>query len=230
MHYFGNLGHSGIIIPAAAILFGFLLWSDRGADAIALLAALTVCLAATLIAKLAFHACDSPVSTFGIESPSGHVSFSVAFYGCLVLIFAAGRPGWQRTSAYLGAVLLVLLVGTGRVAVEAHTWPEVVAGAAIGGISIFAFQALRGPSRHLTLPSSAIAFGIPIAAVSLAVILLFARHWTPEPYIEAAASRLALLLELCGATGADDEHNNRSLVSGRDRIAPMRTHLRGMSL
>jgi membrane-associated phospholipid phosphatase len=197
MHYFGNLGHSAILLPAAAVLFGFLLWSDRRADAIALLAALTICLVATLVAKLTFHACDSPVSTFGIESPSGHVSFSAVFYGCLVLIFAAGRPGWQRTSAYFGAALLVLLIGVGRVAVEAHTWPEVVAGMTIGGISLFVFQALRGPSRAVALPFNAIAFGIPGVAVLLAIILLLARHWTPEPFIEAAALRFNLLTDYC---------------------------------
>jgi membrane-associated phospholipid phosphatase len=204
MHYFGNFGHSAIIIPSAAILISFLFWSNRRADAIALLAALAVCLVATLIAKLAFQACDSAASVFRIESPSGHVSFSAVFYGCLVLIFAAGRPGWQRTCAFFGAALLVLLIGAGRIAVEAHTWPEVVAGAAIGGVSILVFQTLRGPSRLLALPFSAIAFGIPIAAALLVTILLFARHWTPEPFVEAAALRLSLPLELCGARGVDD--------------------------
>jgi hypothetical protein len=60
------------------------------------------------------------------------------------------------------------------------------------------FQALRGPPRPLAVPFRAIAFGVPVAAVFLTIILSAARRWTPEPLIEAAALRLDLFLSLCG--------------------------------
>jgi hypothetical protein len=100
MSHIGNLGHSAILFPAAFILCCVLLWFRRRADALALLAALTFCLAITLVAKLAFHACESRALAFGIESPSGHASFSASFYGCLVLLAASGRQLWQRISFY----------------------------------------------------------------------------------------------------------------------------------
>lgn len=198
MSHIGSLGHSAILFPAALALFGFLVWLGRRADALAFIAALAVCLATTLVAKLAFHACDSGVPAFGIQSPSGHTSFSAVFYGCVALLVSAGRQSSQRIAIYVGAALFVYLIGVSRIVVEAHTWPDVAAGLAIGVISILVFQALRGPARPLAVSFRAIAFGVPIGAVLLTIILFFARHWTPEPLIEAAALRLNLLQNLCG--------------------------------
>jgi membrane-associated phospholipid phosphatase len=198
MSHIGNLGHSAILLPAALVLCGFLLWSDRRADARALIAAIGVCLAATLIAKIAFFACESRVFLPEIRSPSGHASFSTTFYGCLALIVAAGRPSWQRALVYAGTALFVLLIGASRIVVEAHTLTDVWAGAAIGAVSVLVFQALRGPPRRLAVPFVALAFGVPVGAVLISIILLFARHWTPEARIDAAALRLDRWLNICG--------------------------------
>jgi membrane-associated phospholipid phosphatase len=197
MSHIGSFGHSAILFPASLALFGFLLWLGRRADALAFLAAVIVCLIAALIAKLAFQACEPRNLAFGIESPSGHVSFSAVFYGCLALMLAAGRPPWQKVVLYAGAALWVILIGASRIVVEAHTLPDVAAGLAIGAISILTYQALRGPPRPLALSFRAIAFGAPAAAFLVVVILYFARHWTPEPLIEAVALRLGLLSGLC---------------------------------
>jgi len=198
MSHIGNLGHSAILLPASLALFCFLLWLGRRADALAFLAAVIVCLVAALVAKLAFHACESRDLAFGIESPSGHVSFGAVFYGCLALLVCAGRPLWQRIVIGAGATLFVVLIGASRIVVWAHTLPDVVAGLAIGMVSILVFQALRGPPRPLALSFSAIAFGAAVGVALVVVILSFARHWTPEPLIEAAAWRLGLWLDACG--------------------------------
>ena len=42
MSHIGNLGHSAILLPASLVLFCFLLWLGRRADALAFLAALSV--------------------------------------------------------------------------------------------------------------------------------------------------------------------------------------------
>ncbi|WP_158816981.1 phosphatase PAP2 family protein [Methylocapsa sp. S129] len=198
MSHIGGLGHSAILFPASLALFGFLLWLGRRADALAFVAALTVCLVATLVAKLAFHACESNVAAFGVESPSGHASFSAVFYGCAALVIAGGRPPWARMGVYAVAALFVFLIGVSRVVVGAHTFPDVVVGLGIGMISILVFHALRGPPRPLAISLRAVAWGIPTGAVLLTIILYFARRWTAEPLIEAVALRLNLLLNLCG--------------------------------
>ena len=197
MSHIGGFGHSAILFPASLALFGLLLWLGRRSDALAFLAALIVALVGTLIAKLAFHACEQGSLTFGVESPSGHVSFSAVFYGCVALALGAGRPPWQKVVLYAVAALWVALIGASRIVVEAHNLPDVVAGLIIGAISILTYWALRGPPRPLALSFRAIALGAPAVAVVIAVILYFARHWTPEPLIEAVALRLGLLLDVC---------------------------------
>lgn len=197
MSHIGNVGHSAILFPASLAFFGCLFWFDRRADAIAFGAALTACLLATLVAKMGFHACASKLLILGIESPSGHASFSAMFYGCIALVFAVGRPLWQRIVAYAGAGLLVLLIGASRVVVEAHTLPETVAGTAIGIMAIAVFQALRGPPRPVRVPYRAMALGIPAIAVVALTILAFARHWTPEDFIETVGLRIDRIIGVC---------------------------------
>ena len=197
MSHIGHLGHSAILFPASLVFFICLLWLDRHADARAFGAALFACLLATLVAKLAFHACGSEIPAFGIESPSGHASISAVFYGCLALNVAAGRPLWQRTGIYAGTALFVALVGVSRVVVEAHTLPDVIAGTSIGMLAILVFQALRGPSRLLVIPRRALTLGIPASAVLVLTILVFARHWTPEGLIEIAGWRLDRFFGVC---------------------------------
>jgi membrane-associated phospholipid phosphatase len=197
MLHIGNLGHSAILLPASLVLVGCLLWFGRRADATALSAALTICLLVTLVAKLAFHACESELPALGIQTPSGHASFSTVFYGCGALIAMAGRPFWQKISVYVGTVLMVLLVGASRVVVRAHTLPDVIAGISIGVFAIVVFQLLRGPSRSVAIPYKVLALGIPAAAILVTIVLVFARHWTPENLIESAALRLDHSLSLC---------------------------------
>jgi hypothetical protein len=197
MSHIGNLGHSAILFPASLIVFACLFWFGRRADAMAFGAAPTACLLATLIAKLMSHACESTILWLGIESPSGHASFSAVFYGCIALLVGAGRPLWQRVVLYAGTAFFVALVGLSRVVVEAHTLPDVIAGTGIGAMSILVFQIFRGPVRRIVIPLRVIALAVPAGAFLALTILLFARHWTPEDFIESAGLRLDRLLGVC---------------------------------
>jgi membrane-associated phospholipid phosphatase len=197
MAHIGNFGDSAILLAGSLFLLGLLLWLGRRADALAFLAALTVCLATALAAKLFFHACEASVLASGVDNPSGHVSFGAVFYGCVALMVGAGRPRWQRIGVYAAAVLLTLLIGASRIFVGAHTLPDVWAGGAIGAAALLVFQALRGPSPRLVVPFIAIAICVPTGAIVLFLVFGFARHWTPEPLIEAAALRLDRWVHAC---------------------------------
>ena len=146
MSHIGSFGHSAILFPASLALFGLLLWLGRRSDALAFLAALIVALVGTLIAKLAFHACEQGGLTFGIESPSGHVSFSTVFYGCLALTLGAGRLPWQKVVLYAVAALWVILIGVSRVVVSAHTAPDVAGMRPLATFSRVDLPAPFGPS------------------------------------------------------------------------------------
>ena len=199
MLHIGGFGLSALLAPASVAVFLFLVWIGRRIDAEAFLAALAVCLLATFIAKLAAYACDSPAAALGIVSPSGHSSFSAVFYGCVALLLAGGRPRGQAIAILAAAGLFVLLIGVSRVVVEAHTGPDVVAGLAIGVASLSVFQKFRGPPQRLNPPLAALAIGAPAALLLLACVYLFARHWSPEPLMEAAGMRLGRAIAFCGS-------------------------------
>ena len=139
MHFVTNLGDLAVLLPASLGLIAFLAWIGSREDAAAYAAASAVCLLAALFAKLGFAACGARYSAIGVESPSGHSAFGATFYGCLAVLFGAGRTLSRRLTLYAAAVALVLLIGASRVALEAHTASEVAVGLFIGAMTIGLF-------------------------------------------------------------------------------------------
>jgi len=199
MSHIGQLGHLAILLPASAVLSGLLLWAGRREEAKAFLAALGLCLVVVLLAKLVGYACEArTVLGLGVESPSGHAAVSAVFFGCLALLLGAERPLRQRASIYIGAAVLVVLIGLSRVVVEAHTPQDVIAGLVIGTPMIAVFQLLRGPPRIVPVSLGAVAVGAPVGCALLIAVLWTALHWTPEDLIAAIAPRIGAALGVCG--------------------------------
>lgn len=192
--YFGDIA---VLLPASLGLTAFLAWIGSRQEAAAYAAAVLLCLTAALLAKLAFATCGEQSSLFGVESPSGHVAFSATFYGCLAMLLAAKRAISRQLALYAGAAVVILAIGASRVALDAHTVPEVVIGGAIGAGSLACFNALRVQTEPLILSSRAIAQVSPFVALYALSVLLFAGHWTAEPLIDAIAARLGANLHLC---------------------------------
>jgi hypothetical protein len=207
MHLVTNLGDLAVLLPASLGLIAFLAWSGAREDAAAYGAAMVLCLLAALFAKLAFAACGARYDFLGVESPSGHTAFSATFYGCLALLFAAGRPLARRLAFYSGAVTLVLLIGASRVALQAHSVAEVVVGFVIGAISIGLFSALRVSSEPLQFSTQTIVRMSPFAALYAACLLLLAGHWSAEPVIDAVAAELGADLRLCRSAEVGSLHS-----------------------
>ena len=199
MGHIGSLGHIALLVPASLVIIGLLLWLGRRADALALGAALTAALLATLAAKLTIYSCEARTPWLGVESPSGHVSFAAAFYGCLALLAAAGRPLAQRILIYAGAIVFIALIGASRIVIEVHTLSDVIVGAGIGALCVLLFQMLRGPPRVIVVPLRVVALGLPVGAVLAVTVLAYTSHWTPEGLIEHAGLRLDRALGVCAS-------------------------------
>jgi len=197
MHLVTNLGDLAVLLPASLGLIAFLAWTGTKEDAAAYAAATAFCVLAALLAKLAFAACGTRYDLFGVESPSGHAAFSATFYGCLALLFAAGRTRARRLALYFGAAGLILLIGDSRVALQAHSVAEVVVGLGIGATSIGLFRALRVSSAPLQFSAQTIVRMAPFAALYAACLLLLAGHWSAEPVIDAIAADLGANFRLC---------------------------------
>jgi hypothetical protein len=206
MHLVTNLGDFAVLLPASLGLIAFLAWTGAKADATAYAAAIVFCLLAALLAKLAFAACGARYDLLGVESPSGHAAFSTTSYGCLALLFAAGRTLARRLAVYFGATALILLIGASRVALQAHSVAEVVVGLGIGAISIGLFRALRVRSEPLQFSAQTILRLSPFAALYAACLLLLAGHWSAEPTIDAVAAELGAELRLCRSAEVGSLH------------------------
>jgi len=197
MHLITNLGDIAVLLPASLGLIAYLAWIGRRRDAAAYVAALAVCLTAALFAKLALAACGGDHAVFDVESPSGHAAVAATFYGCVASLLATGRATGWRLALYAGASALVLSIGASRVALEAHTVPEIVIGVLIGVMSIALFNALRVATERLELSSQTVVRMSPFAVLYALCLLLLAGHWTAEPFIDAIAARLGANMHLC---------------------------------
>ena len=197
MHLVTNLGDLAVLLPASLGLIAFLAWIGARENAAAYAAAAAVCVLAALLAKLGFAACGARYSTLGVESPSGHVAFSATFYGCLAVLFGAGRTFVNRLTLYASAAALVLLIGASRVALEAHTASEVVVGLMIGAATIALFAALRVSAEPLQLSAQTVVRMSPFAVLYGLCFLLLADRWSAEPIIDVLAQQLGAGLHVC---------------------------------
>ena len=197
MRLIANLRDLAVLAPASLGLIVLLSWICARRDAAAYAAAAVVCLAAALVAKLAFAACSGRYSLFGVESPSGHAAFSVTFYGAVAAPFATRRTIGPRWALYGAVGALLLAIGASRIALEAHTAPEVVAGVLIGAASIALFNALRIQPKPLALSPQTVVQMSPFAVLYAISVLLLADRWSAEPIIDAIAAHLGVGLHLC---------------------------------
>jgi undecaprenyl-diphosphatase len=85
------------------------------------------------------------VETSGYSFPSGHTMIAATLYFMLILIiwWRWKNEGWKRTTAVLGLVLLILVVGISRVYLGAHFMTDIIVGWALGmAIAYAVYRAL----------------------------------------------------------------------------------------
>jgi membrane-associated phospholipid phosphatase len=197
MHLITNFGDFIVLLPAAICLAAFLYLYGARSDAVSYSLALFACLTAALFAKLAFAACSDGYASGAIESPSGHAAFSAAFYGCLAIVLATGRSIDRRLALYLAAAALTAMIGISRVAIQAHTGPEVLVGLAIGAASIALFCFLRVRPERLDLTSRQMVRLSPLALFYAFGVVALAGHWSPEPVIHHFAKFIGVDFHIC---------------------------------
>jgi membrane-associated phospholipid phosphatase len=196
-HLITNLGDLAVLLPASVALIAILFrWGTR-ADALTFAFALTICLAATALAKIGFATCGAQSSLVGIESPSGHIGVSAYFYGSLAIIAATERGAAPRIAITSAAAVLIALIGASRIVIHAHNGQEAVAGLAIGLACVGLFYLFREQPRMLAMPARARVLIALVIVVLLIDAALLGGRWTPEHLIDALARQIGAGLELC---------------------------------
>jgi membrane-associated phospholipid phosphatase len=126
------LGDSVVLLPAAAVVFAWLLCgrAPRLAWAWCLLfgGALTLVLAS----KLAFVGWGIGSRTLDFTGFSGHAMRACAVLPVMAYLCLRHSVGWLRVTGLAAAYLVGALIGVSRVLVHAHSVSEAVAGALLG--------------------------------------------------------------------------------------------------
>jgi membrane-associated phospholipid phosphatase len=191
-HQLTRLGEAQLLLPALLLATVWLLRRPGGAR-LALVWLGTTAAAATLttaskVAFIGFGIGYAPLDFTGI---SGHAMFAAAVLPPLVLLAGAagaggaavGDGGSRRRHLLLAGYGLAGLVAVSRVMVGAHSWSEVVAGAALGALCSGA--ALAG--AHI--PAVRLARWVPLALAAWGVVAVAA---APPSTTHDLVTRLAL--------------------------------------
>ena len=190
--FVATFADSALVIPASALVFGYLLAVRHGWSAAAWAVALGTVGALTLAAKLLFHACGASIADSEVVSPSGHVSAAVVFYGSLALLFGSGRSAGLRRILGVGVVLFVVAVAISRVRTGAHSGAEVGIGCLIGCVGLAIFTRLFRTSAPALLPWRPALYGF-----FALLILIGGAHLEFEGQIGRLARRASMTLDVC---------------------------------
>ena len=147
MQGFSFVGSVAVITTLCVLAIAAFLYF-RQARTAALLAMTMVGMAALDVTlKMAFHR-PRPVAYFGptpttYSFPSGHAMGSVCFYGVLAAILAARASGrGAKWRIWMGAVLLIGLIGYSRIYLGVHYPSDVIAGYFAGAVWVGAVASL----------------------------------------------------------------------------------------
>jgi membrane-associated phospholipid phosphatase len=184
LHLVTDLGDAILLLPASALVLGYLLYLRSGRAAIAWASTVALCIGLTIVAKLAFLACGGWVSALDIRSPSGHTSLSFTFYAGTALAISADKDRTTRLVLAGLSMLLVLAIAASRIVLEAHTASEVVTGLAIGGACVWWYWTRRGAG------AAPIAWEPVVAGFVALALVLHGLHATLERPLARFASEL----------------------------------------
>jgi membrane-associated phospholipid phosphatase len=157
-----NFGDLSVLLPIAAAVLGWFLWSPETRRlGIFWAIALVICSGTIGLLKVYFWACPAG----SIISPSGHSGLSLFVYGGLasVIISRAQRFAVPAIAVGFG---LVLGIAVTRITSGAHDVAEVLMGLAIGGTALAIFaSALKHNRAPLSIK------WLLITATMLAIII-----------------------------------------------------------
>jgi membrane-associated phospholipid phosphatase len=186
MRFITDFADQAVVLPIVVAIGVALLVQGWRRGAAAWVCAATGTFGLMLLLKLVFIACPVSLGVGGLRTPSGHVAAATVVAGGLAaLLLRRPRP------ALLAAVVAAVVIGVSRLALGAHSTPEVMVGAGVGLIGALTLIGLAGAPPE-TLDARRVAM---IAAV---VALVFhGLHLPAEAHIRSTALRLSHLLGVC---------------------------------
>ena len=187
-----DLGDAAFLLPASALVLGYLWALKSGRAAAAWMSTLALCAGLTVLAKLAFYACGAQFPALDIRSPSGHTSLSTTFYSCGAMMLSVEKDRLAKLVIAAASALVIAAIALSRLLLHVHTSEEVMAGLIIGLVCVawFAFAYLRERTGSLPWPWLA-------ATLILLALLTHGWHLDLEMLLAHLARQLHLFVNAC---------------------------------
>lgn len=168
MKFVTDFADQAVALPLAATILVFLLALGWRRGALAWGVGVGGVLGIMLVLKLVTFACVWRVPWTGLSSPSGHTATAAVVYGGLLAMLLPRGWGSTLVAAIAGGAF-ALVFGLTRLALQVHTVPDVIVGAAVGVAGAVSLRRLAG-DRPTGLSSPR------LTLVAFVVMLLFHGH------------------------------------------------------
>ncbi len=180
-----RLGEAQLLLPALLLAVVWLARSPGGGRLAAWwLAATAAAALLTTASKVAFIGYGVGYAPLDFTGISGHAMFAAAVLPPLLLLAGSAGAGGDRRGWLAAGYTLAGAVAVSRVMVGAHSWSEVVAGAALGALSSGVALAVA------RLPAARLARWVPVALVGCGLVAVAA---APPSRSHDLVTRLALV-------------------------------------
>jgi membrane-associated phospholipid phosphatase len=186
MRFITDFADQAVLLPLVVAIGIALLTQGWRRGAVIWVGAATGTFAVMLLLKLVFTACPVSFSAGGLRTPSGHVAAATVVAGGLAALLLR-----RRRPALVVAVLAALVIGISRLALGAHSTPEVMVGAGVGLAGALTLVGLAGAP-----PETLDARRVAMVAIVVAVVF-HGLHLPAEAHIRSTAYRLSYLLGVC---------------------------------
>jgi len=192
VRFLTDFADQAVILPLALAIFLMLTAGGWWRGGLAWIFCVGATLAAVGLGKVLLAACGPIQLGAALASPSGHTASATIVYGGLLVLLWRADGARQRRARVVCVIAIAALIGLTRIALGAHTWPDVIAGAFAGLAGIACLARLAGPPPRPRIAR--------LLAVTIVVIgIMHGTHLRAESDIQGVAHRLAALLPGCGA-------------------------------
>jgi membrane-associated phospholipid phosphatase len=163
-------GGAGVMLPVAAAIA---LWVGLGhtwRGALAWLGFLAAGIALVVVTKIAFLGWGVGVRSLDFTGISGHSMLATAVFPAAAFLSTRGSRAWARGIGLLLGLAAGAAVGVSRVALDAHSVSEAIAGCALGAavsLGWITWATMREPARASSFSPWLVAASLAALAVSL---------------------------------------------------------------
>lgn len=180
-----DFADQAMVLPTVTMIGVWLLLAESRRTVLVWAASCSVVLGGIFLLKLVL---PCTTGAYGLRSPSGHTASAILVSGAVLLLITRPDRG-RRSWAVAAAIAIGVLVAVTRLALGAHTLPEVIAGAVVGtaGMLVFSTAELTPPR----VPSFYLVAGFGILALLLHGTRLPAERWIGQ--LSCRATWAALL-------------------------------------